>query len=380
MELSAEDSLRLHVLLTNVYAVRIDPEAMEVQGLALDGDTVREARVALAPNCRRAQYLRNVREFLSGIVLGSPGGYPLHLARWTRMGQRRDEGLDKLLLLGEPEAVTAVAGAPGLTDELARRVWWIAPTPEHARRMLERELVCSGTMGPVLAMHLVEHLPFETDARVIMETVRLILQPGLITEGTRRRLWEMGAKQSAYCVGFLQAIPEDLPKLLPARGDLDDHERILAVLADAGNPVAAAVLRVLRAPGQTFIEAVRGVLRRPMDQDVIAVALDTIGSYFRCLGPQWAAGRDIQAIEREAVAACIEGSSVAGSQAARAVLRETPALSGEVSALLALGAITESVVTDILAHTTATGTLLQKKLAPVTEVILRQLSALAKIS
>lgn len=380
MELSTEDSLRLHVLLTNVYAIRIDAEAMEVRGLSLDGGTVREARVTLAPNCRRTQYVRHVREFISGVVLGSPGGYPLHLARWTRMGQRRDEGLDKLLLLGEPEAVTAVAGAPGLTDELARRVWWIAPTPEHARRMLEREPVRSGTMGPVLAMHLVEHLPFETDARVVMETVRLILQPGLITEGARRRLWETGTKQSAYCVGFLQAMPENLPEPLPARADLADYEQMLAVLADTGNPVAISVLRALGAPGQTFIEAASRVLRRPMDQDVIAVALDTIGSYFRCLGPQRVAGRDVQVIEREALAACAEGSSVHGSQAARAVLREAPALAAELSALLTLGAITESVVTDILAHTTATGTLLQKKLAPVTEVILKQLTALAQAS
>jgi len=42
---------------------------------------------------------------LSSHVLGSPGGYPVFLQRWTRMGQTRDTQLDKLLLLGEPEAV-----------------------------------------------------------------------------------------------------------------------------------------------------------------------------------------------------------------------------------------------------------------------------------
>ena len=48
----------------------------------------------------------------------------MYLQRWTRMGQMRDESLEQLLLLGEPEAVVAVVCAPGLTDELARRAWW----------------------------------------------------------------------------------------------------------------------------------------------------------------------------------------------------------------------------------------------------------------
>ena len=48
------------------------------------------------------------REFLASHVLGSPGGYPVFINRWTRMGQARDENLQRLLMLGEPEAVVAV--------------------------------------------------------------------------------------------------------------------------------------------------------------------------------------------------------------------------------------------------------------------------------
>ena len=119
MELSTEDSLRLHVLLKNIEAVRIDEQALVVYGLATQNGATREAKVALNPNCRPEQYLRRVREFFSGAILGSPGGYPLHLNRWTRMGQIGDGSLAELLLLGEPEAVAAVSCALGLTDELA---------------------------------------------------------------------------------------------------------------------------------------------------------------------------------------------------------------------------------------------------------------------
>ena len=104
MELSAEDALRLNVLLANpLEAVRIDESSMTVYALSEQG----EASVSLNPRGRDDQYLKKVRELLSSQVLGSPGGYPVFLRRWTRMGQARDHSLEQLLLLGEPEAVVA---------------------------------------------------------------------------------------------------------------------------------------------------------------------------------------------------------------------------------------------------------------------------------
>src|SRR6056297_2633860 len=145
MELSNEDALRLNVLLNqDLQAIRIDESKMIVYGLSDKG----EASISLNPNCRDEQYLKQVKELISTHVLGSPGGYPVFLRRWTRMGQTRDESLAQLLLLGEPEAVVAVVHAPGLTHEFARRAWWAMPTAENARRMLEREVVVQSPLGP----------------------------------------------------------------------------------------------------------------------------------------------------------------------------------------------------------------------------------------
>ena len=101
MNLSTEDSLRLNVLLNQeLQAVRIDESKMVVFALTPKG----EASVTLNPNCRDDQYLKQVRELFSMHVLGSPGGYPVFLKRWTRMGQQRGgNSLLSLLLLGEPE-------------------------------------------------------------------------------------------------------------------------------------------------------------------------------------------------------------------------------------------------------------------------------------
>jgi hypothetical protein len=184
-ELSPEDELRLNVMMAgDIQAVRIDEAAVIVHGLSSRG----EASIKLHPAGRPEQYLRRVRELLAGIATGSPGGYPVYLHGWTRMGQAREKGLDCLLLLGEEEAVVSVAYSNGLTDELARRAWWAMPVADNARRMLERDCVVQGKMGRVLAAYLVEYLPFESSPHTIIDTVRLLLQPGLIDEEVRMKL------------------------------------------------------------------------------------------------------------------------------------------------------------------------------------------------
>ncbi|MDH3354145.1 MAG: sulfur reduction protein DsrS, partial [Chromatiales bacterium] len=117
MQLSSEDNLRLNVLITQAEAIRIDENEMIVYGL--QGE--QEMRVALNPTMRADKYLEQVRELLASVVLDSPGGYPIFLRRWSRMGQIDSDQLDRLLRSGEPEAVMAVVSAPGLTNELARR-------------------------------------------------------------------------------------------------------------------------------------------------------------------------------------------------------------------------------------------------------------------
>ncbi|MGB5583985.1 MAG: sulfur reduction protein DsrS, partial [Gammaproteobacteria bacterium] len=83
MDLSAEDNLRLNVLLAQkLHAVRIDESKMVVLALTEKG----EAKVALNPNCKDDKYIKQVKALLSTHVMGSPGGYPVFLKRWTRMG------------------------------------------------------------------------------------------------------------------------------------------------------------------------------------------------------------------------------------------------------------------------------------------------------
>ncbi len=249
-DLSPEDTLRLSVLLENgPLAIRIDEPSMTLRALTPEG----EASVRLHPTTGTERYLRAVREFLSLKVLGAPGGYPVYIRRWTRMGQERDErSLERLLLLGEPEAVVAVVHAPGLTDELARRAWWAMPTPENARRMLLSPAVAAGSMGPVLAGYLLEWLPFEQEHQAMVEIVQLVLQPGLIGEEARLGLWQKARQRNSYYVGFLRALPRALPEPPPPHPQAAAAAAALAG-GPGATPVGQALLELLSAQGQAFL-------------------------------------------------------------------------------------------------------------------------------
>ncbi len=362
-KLAPEDELRLNVMMAGeIQAVRIDESAMVVYGLSARG----EAAIKLHPTGRPEQYLRLVREMLASSATGSPGGYPVYLHGWTRMGQARNKGLDCLLLLGETEAVVSVAYSNGLTDELARRAWWAMPVADNARRMLERECVVNGKMGRVLAAYLVEHLPFENNPHTIIDTVRLVLQADLVDEEVRRKLWSRGAIDNAYHVGFLERMPDSLPLEVPPRTDWASVKDRLG----SKGPVAAQLERVLSARGQAFLQTAEALLRYPADRDVVYALLNALSGYFSSV-LQPCAGDDVEQAAAAAEAACKDASKPAGK-----FLQEFPAYGNEVRAMLMLACMNSRVALPILSHSTASGTLMRQRLEPVTTPILQQIALL----
>jgi hypothetical protein len=348
--LASEDNLRLNVLLANQpLAIRINESSMTVHGLTARG----EAEIKLHPDCRDELYVKRVKEMLSGHVLGSPGGYPVYLQRWTRMGQMRDQSLELLLLLGEPEAVVAAVCAPGLTDELARRAWWVIEDAENARRMLRREAVLTGQMGAVLASYLAEHLPFESEPDKMIETVRLVLQPGLVDEAVRTDLWRKAARRNAYYVGFLAALADALPLAAPAHP-------LAGSLPAASDPVLRLLARVLSPAGQAYLDTVRLVLEKPTNQDVVNSLLDVVADYFGALRPEGPPDATIEALEAEAAA---YADALDGELAA--LVAATPELRELIRAMRVLSGLSYGVVRPVFGDSTAIGSLMRRKLEPV---------------
>lgn len=359
-ELSSEDSLRLNVLMmaNPVQAVRIDEGAMTLYALTENG----EAKVQLHPNCRADQYIGRVKQFLGGHALGSPGGYPVYLQRWTRMGQTSDKNLEALLLLGEPEAVVAVAHAPGLTDELARRAWWCQPTMEIARWMLEKEAVIQGKMGKVLADFLIEHLPFEESPDARMHTIRLVLYGRLADEAATAKLWRQAKGIPYYFVGFLEFMPEQLPADQPARADYAEAAKLLAPLSEAGNPYAERFLSLLSANGQTWLKAAAEVLARPSTSLVVYALLDAISRHFHAMGYPIP---DEQLEVLAAKAGAMSRGELEAPPELQALLAAAPQYRQGIEAMLMLSGLTGKTADPWLLRNTAVGAQMRRKIEPL---------------
>jgi hypothetical protein len=369
MELSPEDSLRLNVMLANQpLAIRIDESRMVVYALSKKG----EMEISLNPNCRDDQYLKQIREMFSMHVLGSPSGYPQHI--WSRMGHLRNENLGDLLLLGEPEAAVAVAYSEELTDELAHKVWWALEDAENARQMLRVPAVVHGKMGPQLAAYLVEFLPFETEAEKIMDTIRLVLQPGLLDAGVVQDLWKRGKRKNAFYVGFLMSLPDNLPGEFVENPHYQELSAALKELIQTGNAIAALLLRVFSSSGQIWLHTLKQVLEKPGNQDVVNWALDIAADYFAAARPEGKADATLEELKAEAYSWMEDERN----QQVRQLLAVAPQLENYVQTLRLLSGSGYGVVRPVFSKSDAIGTLMRRKLQPILMPYLESVSSLMR--
>jgi len=367
LEISSEDELRLQVLLVNAQAVRIDEQRMVVCGLSTD----REFEVQLAPVGSADRYLQAVRAYLSTAVLGSPKHFPLHLRRWAGHGQIDSAPLEKLLLLGNPEAVFAVACSRRLTAALAQRAWWTAPGPDMARQLLRHRVVANDAVGNMLAQWLVDYLPFETELSDMLDSARLLLQPNLIDDVTRVRLWDMGRRSKAYRIGFLLESPDNLPRRVPARADAASIAEIFIPSEDEGSEVARMLVRVCGEHGQSFIAASLDVLSGLNSQVEVSAALNAIGAHHVALR--------VYGEHSQSPQSTLNWIELAVAEQGRLEVRYLdPGIKAQLRALFILAHTSDSWVTPIFAQSDAGGSVMRKQIEPVVSVVADALQLLRR--
>ena len=373
MQLSQQDSLRINVLLHQpLNAIRIDDGKMIVYGLTDKG----EAKIELNPNCKDEVYVKRVKEVISSHVLGSPGGYPVFLKRWTRMGQARKDSLENLLKLGEPEAVVAVVGAQGITNEIARRAWWVMPNSDNARCMLANDEVVNGDMGPVLAEFLLEFLPFEEEAKNIIESVRLVLQPGLVTDEICQELWKKGQRKNAFLVGFLKTVQHTIPEKVAEHKSLSQWQGSLNALAAKQNKYAQTLLEILQPEGQAYFKTIEAVLKKPANQDVVVALFEAIENRFNAIRPHDKKHRDIDRILADVQSHCAQCTNDGDKKALDEINDLSSELKTMLENLIVLSCVGEQLIAPIFATTDAVGSVMRRKIEPVIKPLTKCLNVL----
>ena len=224
-------------------------------------------------------------------------------------------------------------------------------------------------MGPVLARYLVEHLPFEAEPEQQIDTVRLVLQAGLLEDDEVAGLWRKAQRKPAYYAGFLAARPDGLPIDVAAH---PLHGALAEELRASDDPLAGLLERVLSSSGQAFIETVFRVFEKPSNQDVVNVSLDTIADYFAAARPEGRADATLEELHGEALQWLDSCDSAAG-------LRGLGGLEdGQLLALRVLSGLSYGVVRPVFGDSTAIGSLMRRKLQPVLVPLLEELSRLRR--
>ena len=368
MQLSNEDNLRLNVLLAQApHAIRINEATMTLYALTAKG----EAKIKLNPTVRDEQYLRWIRELLSLKVTDSPGGYPVFLKRWTRMGHTRNN-LEQMLLLGEPEAVAAVVHAPSLSHEVGRRAWWASPTAENARRLLEKPEVVAGELGKTLAAYLLEFLPFEELALDVVDSVRLCLQANLISAEERYKLWNRAKRKNPFYVGFLHADAALIPLALKSHKELSNLSQLTSP-DFTHNKFAKAFLKTLNAEGQNWLRTLQFALEKPVDQDVVISLFMAIQHFFDLSFAESRGVRNLTtALQRAEAYANGQGCEL--NNALVATL--TPAQVILYQAMLVLAQLGEDSLIAYFGGSDAVGSVMRNQLKPLVQPILQQTQCL----
>ncbi len=390
MALSNEDSLRLNVLLAqDVSAIRIDEGKLILYALTNKG----EAKIQLNPTTRNHKYIKEVKDFLSTKALGVSGGFPMFLSRWNRMGDVQSNRLDKLLLLGEEEAVTAVVNNRDLTAELAKSAWWAVQSSENARSMLANKAVAEAGIGKELAQFLIEFLPFEEDPLDMMTSTRLVLQEGLISEDEVMSLWRKAKSKNTLYIGFLDVRPDDLPEPVAEHPRYKEVKQTLAEHLDKHNPYAETLCKLLSSQGQTFLKTANASFKRAPNYDVVGALIEAIRRYLFIKQPEAGQNQqhheqgldlngeiqtDINKVFELAENITHESNGVYCSDELKAVQTAVPDFADHLQAIVFLGRTTQTVLAPTIAKSTALGSLMRKKLKPVFDPIQVNLRILSR--
>jgi hypothetical protein len=135
---------------------------------------------------------------------------------------------------------------------------------------------------------------------------------------------------------------------------------------------------LLGAAGQAWLASVQTVLDKPSNQDVVVELLQAIAAYSAHLPIAGTCLTEMDTIAALADA-LLDGDEAVGTEVARqlaALLLAVPEARSQVRAMLMLAMVNEPLVNPVFSRTDAIGTVMRKKLRPVSGPIQEQIDLL----
>jgi hypothetical protein len=139
---------------------------------------------------------------------------------------------------------------------------------------------------------------------------------------------------------------------LAAHPQYDAVSAALAPNIAASHPAATALQRALSSQGQTFLDAAGEVLERPETQEVVSHTLNAIGRYF-------SGNLDWNQVDQPLCDSC-------------------QTFAPKLESVARLARCDDSEVKAIFARSTAIGSLMRRKIEPVTATLLRDIAELRR--
>jgi hypothetical protein len=158
----------------------------------------------------------------------------------------------------------------------------------------------------------------------------------------------------------------------------DEIARQLQPLLQADNPIAAQLNRLLDENGQNYLQTIEKAIDKIADQDVTVALLTALQRYFR---PTWPADYAIEyhraPEDIDLIAAnLMQANSLPFLQPVMSLAKDDARLEQKIAALLKLSLVGETLVDPIFSQTDAVGSVMRKRLRPVTDWILDNVNVL----
>jgi hypothetical protein len=148
-------------------------------------------------------------------------------------------------------------------------------------------------------------------------------------------------------------------------------------LLAAENPFAGQLCRLLSPAGQAYLDCVGAVLKKPSNQDVMVELMHAMAAYSCSLPVTMPRKFHINDVARLSVepgdGALVDADA---RQYLQALLDALPEGKNYIHAMLFLAMLAEPILDPVFSKTDAIGTVMRKKLQPVTEPINEQIRIL----